>query len=247
MSRLTHLGRALGLGLGDLAAPLVEVIGGSVSHVNTGLVLGAGDGGHLAGALGAGAAKAAAAEVRARGKSTDGGHVGSGEGKCTRRSVNGECASNPRCRQKSAAADEKCSGASSVFRARTPRSATFRPWFQGFVTKKKTVRREHDAGSSRSCPRSSTRPRFTHPPPLASSSRPPLPPARRWSTPPRRPAPPRSPRTPRIPAPGPTRKRRRPTRASETRGPIAATARASAERGTRSARLSGLRYRLRYL
>lgn len=95
MSRLTHLGRALGLGLGDLAAPLVEVIGGSVSHVNTGLVLGAGDGGHLAGALGAGAAKAAAAEVRARGKSTDGGHVGSGEGKCTRRSVNGECASEP--------------------------------------------------------------------------------------------------------------------------------------------------------
>ena len=137
MSRLTHLGRALGLGLGDLAAPLVEVIGGSVSHVNTGLVLGAGDGGHLAGALGAGAAKAAAAEVRARGKSTDGGHVGSGEGKCTRRSVNGECASNPRCRKKSAAADEKCSGASSVFRARTPRSATFRPWFQGFVTLKK--------------------------------------------------------------------------------------------------------------
>jgi hypothetical protein len=118
--------------------------------------------------------------VRARGKSTDGGHVGSGEGKCTRRSVNGECASNPRCGQKSAAADEKCSGASSVFRAVTPRSATFRPWFQGFVTnKKKTVRREHDAGSSRSCPRSSTRPRFTHPPPLASSSRPPLPPARR--------------------------------------------------------------------
>ena len=75
MSRLTHLGRALGLGLGDLAAPLVQVIGGSVGHVNTGLVLGAGDGGNLAGALRAGTAEAEATEVRARGKGTDGGHV----------------------------------------------------------------------------------------------------------------------------------------------------------------------------
>ena len=107
MSRLTHLGRALGLGLGDLAAPLVQVIGGSVGHVNTGLVLGAGNGGNLAGALGAGTAKAGAAEVRAHGKRTDGGHVGSGKGKCTRRSANGDCASIPRCRQKSAAADTK--------------------------------------------------------------------------------------------------------------------------------------------
>ena len=67
----THLGRALGLGLGYFAAPLVQVIDGAFGHVNTRPVrLGAHDGSDLSRALSASTAQAGAADVRARGKGT---------------------------------------------------------------------------------------------------------------------------------------------------------------------------------
>ena len=87
-----HLGRALGLGLGDLAGPLVEGILGTLGHVDawdvlllgdaleasgvTGLVAthpGADHGGAADGDAGGGRADALA-QRGARGESTDGGH-----------------------------------------------------------------------------------------------------------------------------------------------------------------------------